>query len=328
MMKRILTIFLAFGLVFGMVPVTMATETETTAATEETRPVRGEFECGDDLTWAYAEGVLTITGTGEMDDYETEAPWGKYKDNIEAVILTGGVTYIGARAFKDFDALRSVDFGSKLKEIGEETFWSCEGLTEIELPATFKIFGPSSFLSCKNLTAIHCEGVFPSFRLNCLWDTYAVIYYPVDRPWSVSLIQELEEAFHGRIEFRASDGTDPYIPTETTVPGEETTVPETELCSYPTTEAPVETTVPVTEAPTEVTEVPTETAAPETEVPETEAPTEMTQAPTEAAEDGPNAEESGVKLMIVAFGAAVVLTLVIALVMVLRQLKRRGKYSA
>lgn len=326
MKLRILSVFLTLLLVIGMVPMAMATENEsaeTAAATEETKPVRGEFECGDDLTWAYEDGVLTITGTGEMDDYEGDAPWAKYKDDMEAVILTGGVTYIGARAFKNYDALESVDFGSKLKEIGEEAFWSCEGLKEIELPSTFKIFGPSSFLSCKNLTAIHCEGVFPSFRLNCLWDTYATIYYPVDRPWSVSLIAELEEAFHGRIEFLASDGTDPYTPEETTAATEETTVPETEA----PTEIPTEATVPATEATVEVTEAPTETAAPETEIPETEAPTEMTQAPTEADEGEPNAEENGIRLLVIGFGAAVVLTLVIALVMVLRQLKRKGKYS-
>ena len=230
MMKRTITFFLAFVLILSMTPMAMATETdtpETTAAAVETKPVRGEFECGDDLTWAYKDGVLTIAGTGGMDDYEGDAPWAKYKDDIEAVILTGGVTYIGTRAFKNYDALKSVDFGSKLKEIGEEAFQSCEGLKEIELPSTFKIFGPSSFLSCKNLAEIHCEGVFPSFRLNCLWDTYATIYYPVDRPWSVSLIAELEEAFHGRIEFLASVGTDPYTPEEATVAAEETAAPAT-----------------------------------------------------------------------------------------------------
>lgn len=325
MMKRIYTIFLAFVLVLGMVPGAFATEVteEATEATEQTKPVRGEFECGEDLTWAYDDGVLTITGTGEMDDYEADAPWAAYKDDIESVILTGGVTYIGARAFKNYDALKTVDFGSKLKEIGEEAFWSCEGLSSIELPATFKTFGPSSFLSCKNLAEIHCNGVFPSFKLNCLWDTYATIYYPVDRPWSVSLIAELEEAFHGRIEFLASDGTDPYTPEEATVAAEETAAPETEA----PTEMPTETTMPATEATVEVTEAPTETAAPESETPETEAPTEMTQAPTEAEERDPNAEENSVRLLVIGFGAAVVLTLCIALAMVLRQLKRKGKYS-
>ncbi len=323
MKLRIFSVFLALVLVIGMIPGAMATETETTGTTQETKPVRGEFECGDHLTWAYDDGVLTVTGHGEMDDYETEAPWAKYRDEMESVILIGDITYIGARAFRDFDKLESVDFGSKLKEIGEEAFRSCEALESIELPGAFKVFGPSSFLSCKALKEIHCEGVFPSFRLNCLWDTYATIYYPVDRPWNVTLIQELEDAFHGRIEFRASDGSDPYVPTETTLP-------ETEMTTEAPTELPTQTTVPVTEAPTEVTEVPTEATVPETTAaPETEATETATQpTETEPVEEVPNAEEQGVKLLTIGFGAAVVLTLVVVLVMVLRQLKKKGKYSA
>ncbi len=322
MMKRIYTIFLAFVLVLGMVPGAFATEVteETTEATEQTKPVRGEFECGEDLTWAYDDGVLTITGTGEMDDYEADAPWAAYKDDIESVILTGGVTYIGARAFKNYDALKTVDFGSKLKEIGEEAFWSCEGLSSIELPATFKTFGPSSFLSCKNLAEIHCNGVFPSFKLNCLWDTYATIYYPVDRPWSVSLIAQLEEAFHGRIEFLASDGTDPYTPEEAATAPEETEAP-TEVIEMPTEEP---TTVP-TEAPTEVTEAVAESTAPETEA-VTQVPTELPQTSEETGE-GEDDGKNGMMLLLIGFGAAVVLTLVIALVLVLRQLKKGGKYA-
>ena len=200
MKLRILSVLLVCLLVFGLVPGAMATEPAET--TEVTKPVRGEFECGDELTWTYEDGVLTITGQGEMDDYEEDAPWAKYKDEMEAVILEG-VTYIGARAFKDYDELESVDFGDKLYEIGEEAFWSCSSLTEIRLPASFKVFGPSSFSGCKNLTEIHSEGKFPSFRQNCFWDTYATIYFPAARPWSVDLIQQLEEALRSE-EFGAA----------------------------------------------------------------------------------------------------------------------------
>lgn len=318
MKLRILTIFLVAVLVLGMIPTATATETETTAVTEAAKPVRGEFECGDDLRWAYEDGVLTITGSGEMDDYEGDAPWAAHKKEIESVILTGGVTYIGARAFKNYDSLKSVDFGSKLKEIGEEAFWSCEGLKEIELPATFKTFGESSFLSCNKLEAIHCSGKFPSFKQNSMWDCYATIYYPAERPWSVDAIAQLEEAFKGRIQFVASDGTDHYERPE------ETTVPTTEAPTEPPTEAPTEAPM---EAPTEVTEATTEETVVQTTAPmETEALTEPTQI-MQQPEEEKNAAEKGIQFLMIGFGAAVGLTLVIACVMVLRQLKKGGKYS-
>ena len=311
MKLRILSVLLACLLVFGLVPGAMATEPAET--TEVTKPVRGEFECGDELTWTYEDGVLTITGQGEMDDYEEDAPWAKYKDEMEAVILEG-VTYIGARAFKDYDELESVDFGDKLYEIGEEAFWSCSSLTEIRLPASFKVFGPSSFSGCKNLTEIHSEGKFPSFRQNCFWDTYATIYFPAARPWSVDLIQQLEEAFHGRIEFLASDGSDPYVPTEATEPA-------TEVPTEAPTEMPTETTVSETEATVAVTEPPVETTEQVTEAP-TQAPTEATQPETEEPEG-----DSPMKLIAIGFGAALGLGLIAGIALMLRQLKRKGKYS-
>ena len=70
----------------------------------------------------------------------------------------------------------------------------------------------------------------------------------MSNPWSVSLIQQLEEAFHNRIEFRSSDGTDPYVPTQPT----EATVPPTAEIPWNTEALPqatqplqTQTTVPV-----------------------------------------------------------------------------------
>lgn len=313
-MKKMLTLLLAFVVIIGLIPVAMATE-----PTEETKPVRGEFECGDDLTWAYADGVLTITGSGEMDDYEEAAPWAAYKDEIEKVVLDG-VTYIGARAFKDFDELETVEFGSKLKEIGTEAFYSCEDLEKIELPATFKIFGESSFLGCTDLEEIHCSGNFPSFRLNSMWECYATIYYPAERPWQVSLIEELENAFHGRIEFIASDGTDHYVPTEATTAPAGTEAPTEVPTEAPTempTEAPTETTAPETEAPTVQTE-PETTAA-------TQAPTVPAEAPTEPAAE--EEEEVSNRVVLLGMGIALALTIITALLLVIRRAGKKGKYS-
>ena len=177
MMQRIIVIILAAVLLLSIVaPVVMATEAETTEATEVTEvKIRGEFECGDDLVWSYEDGTLTISGTGEMDDYEEDAPWAAYKKEITKVVLEG-VTYVGARAFNNYDAIEEVDFGTELYELGTQSFRSCEGLTKISLPKSFKIFGEESFNSCSNLKEIHCSGKFPSFKQNCLWAVYATIY--------------------------------------------------------------------------------------------------------------------------------------------------------
>lgn len=318
MKLRFLSVFLAFMLVLGLVP--GAAATETTEATEQTKPVRGEFECGDDLVWNYDDGVLTIRGSGAMDDYETEAPWAKYKDDIEEVVLEG-VTYIGANAFKNYDELETVNFGSKLREIGAEAFRSCEGLEEIKLPASFKIFGESSFMGCTNLKKIHCSGNFPSFRLNSMWECYATIYYPAENPWQVELIEQLENAFHGRIEFIASDGTDHYVPTEATTAPTETEAP---------TEIPTEETTVPTEAPTEVTEAPAETTVPETTAaPETQPTVQETEAQPQPTQSPVDEEAKGLsnRVVLLGMGIALALTMILALLLVIRQTMKKGKYT-
>ena len=331
-MKKLITIFLVLALVFSILPMALAAEVteETTAPTEVTVPVREPDQCGEDLRWKYEDGVLTISGSGLMDDYsETPAPWAQYQDSIEKLVLSG-VTYIGAEAFRDYDKLKEIDFGYHIREFGYRAFFNCDGLETLVLPMSFKIFGEESLRGCKNLKSIHCDGGFPSFRLNCLWESYVTIYFPADRPWPVSLIQELEEAFHGRIEFIDSDGNDPYTPEEETEPTQEATVPPT---TVPPTEAPTEA---PTAAPTEApTEPPVETAPPTEEVaPETQAPTqpqvtepEQTVPETEPEELLGENQRSALKIVLIVMAAAVVLTVAIALLLIFRRSGKRGKYE-
>lgn len=295
-----------------------------TEATEPTNVPREPGYCGESITWSVTEGALTIVGTGKMDDFPEGAPWTDQKNAITTVVISDGITYVGACAFRDFDALESVTFGDDVYEIGKEAFYSCEGITEIHLPEAFKIFGESSFLACKKLKEIHCAGRFPSFKLNCFWDTYATIYFPAERPWSVEYIQQLEEAFHGRIEFRASDGTDPYEPTEAT---EETEATEAATVP-PTTVAP--TSAP-TEPPETVTEPPAATAPETTDVP-TAAPTEATVPPAEVPAPETTApasgEESGgvnwIPLAIIGVSGGFLILGALAF----RLTNRRGRYSS
>lgn len=121
----------------------------------------GGAACGAALTWTVEGSTLYITGTGEMYDFPSGAPWASYRSSITQVVLSGGVTTVGAYAFQDYDSLLSVDFGTSLISVGKDAFSGCDGLTAITLPATFKKFGENSFRSCKNLKQINCSGGFP-----------------------------------------------------------------------------------------------------------------------------------------------------------------------
>ena len=309
MKHRLFTWMLAVCMLLCALPVSAE------EVTEATTPERAPGYCGDAILWTFSDGTLNLTGTGKMDDFPDGAPWEEHKDQIKTVIISGGITYIGAYSFSDYDALTDVQFGGDVYEIGERAFFSCDGLTQVHLPASFKVFGPSSFMGCTKLKEFHCEGKFPSFRQNCLWDTYAVIYFPAERPWGVGNIRDLEEAFHGRIEFLASDGTDPYEPTE---PPAETEAP-TEAPTEEPTEAPT-TVPPTTQAPTE----PPVTEEAPTIQDSTEAPTAslpVASAPTEPAE---NNQQGGGRIGLVIIGAVAGLLILGWLVF---GGKKKGKYS-
>ena len=308
MKTKLFALVLALAMLLCALPVS-AEETTVPAA-----PQRAPGYCGEAILWNYENGTLTITGTGKMDDFPEGTPWGEYKDAIHTVVISGGITYIGAHSFSDYDKLTNVEFGQDVYEIGERAFFSCDGLTAVYLPASFRVFGPSSFMGCSKLKEFHCEGKFPSFKMNCLWDTYAVIYFPAARPWGVDLIRDLEEAFHGRIEFLASDGSDPYEPTEATTQTEAPTqAPTTEPTEAPTTVPP--TTVPPTETVTE------ETAEVQTE------PQQTSEAATEPELPEPdNAEKSNGVQVAYLIIAGVICFLILGRVL-FRGPRKKGRYS-
>ena len=308
MKRRTFTAIFALILMLNMLPFGIF-------ATEET-PVRAADECGEGITWSYDSGVLTISGDGKMDDFPDGTPWAAHKDEIEEVVLEGNISYIGAYAFKDCDGLLSVEFGDALYEIGIEAFSSCDNLTSLWMPSSFKVFGEKSLQSCKNLEEIHCTGKVLSFRNNALWDTYVTIFFPVERPWSVDYIKQMEEAFHGRVEFLASDGSDPYTEGEEEVTQEPTEAP-TQMPTEAPTQAP-------TQAPAEVTEEPlvTEPAqtAPATQPEETTAPT-VPEAPAAPAEKPFSVGWAITVLAVIALACIVVLC-----VAIFGTMGKKGKY--
>ena len=124
---------------------------------------------GSNVTWTLdSAGLLTISGTGEMADYEsktdsasgeeiTTAPWG---NQAKTVVIEDGVTGIGNAAFYGCSGLTSVTMGSKVTSIGESAFCGCTGLTGIVLPSSVTSIGEYAFSNCDSLTAIEIpEGV-------------------------------------------------------------------------------------------------------------------------------------------------------------------------
>ena len=66
--------------------------------------------CEDGLFWSLDGGVLTISGSGDMKDYNLKkAPWYDYSENIDEIIIETGL-----------QALAHARFQSLLKRPAEE----------------------------------------------------------------------------------------------------------------------------------------------------------------------------------------------------------------
>ena len=129
---------------------------------EAASPV-GTGSCGENLTWSVdGDGILTISGTGAMWDYEdvesegggwrTLAPWYDYAPT--ELVFKEGVTQIGKSAFCGCDFKGSVTLPKGLTQIGAGAFLNCFNLTGVTIPQGVTSIGDNAFLNCRNLTSV------------------------------------------------------------------------------------------------------------------------------------------------------------------------------
>ena len=113
-------------------------------------------KCGANLTWKLTEdGVLTISGTGDMDNYtDNTMPWYDYKNSVKSVVIENGVTSIGDCAFKDFGSLTDVAIGETVTGIGDYAFDCCD-LASLTIPNSVTSIGIYAFRHCKRLASLN-----------------------------------------------------------------------------------------------------------------------------------------------------------------------------
>lgn len=117
-----------------------------------------------DAYWEIVDGVLIISGTGEMPNYtyqtENERPWYSDKASVTKVVIEEGITKTGSYAFDAFSNLTSITLPSTLKELATSSFSNCSQLDNVTIPGNVEIIASSCFAQCSNLTSlILSEGV-------------------------------------------------------------------------------------------------------------------------------------------------------------------------
>lgn len=98
--------------------------------------------CGDNATWELSStGLLTISGTGAMDDYSTgsQQPWAAYRNDITTIEVQSGITSIGERAFAGCaNCTKVIMRGGTVTTIGAYAFANC---SELNTASTIVYYG-------------------------------------------------------------------------------------------------------------------------------------------------------------------------------------------
>lgn len=109
--------------------------------------------CGKNLTWSFSDGVLTISGKGEMSNYAPDganvAPWRAH--NIEKVVIKQGVTSVGKYAFLGEATIREVSLPSSVVTINQSAFHHCTSLETISFPEGLQYIWGEAFANCGEL---------------------------------------------------------------------------------------------------------------------------------------------------------------------------------
>ncbi len=124
---------------------------------------------GNNVTWELtADGVLTISGSGEMASYSysgmkqdengniisvnANTPWNEYALQIHSIIIGDGITSIGG--FAGSINLTEVTIPNSVTKIERQSFIECYSLTKLILPDSVKSIGSDAFNECSSLKEI------------------------------------------------------------------------------------------------------------------------------------------------------------------------------
>lgn len=120
--------------------------------------VTGAIE-GSNLSWKWtADGTLTISGEGDMADYNGSnpvRPWKDYVSFITKIVIEDGVTSIGSYAFSNSFSLKNVSIPNSVRKIGGYAFSGCSALEKVAIPSGVTQIASGTFTGCSAMAEVN-----------------------------------------------------------------------------------------------------------------------------------------------------------------------------
>ncbi|MDD6603298.1 MAG: leucine-rich repeat protein, partial [Eubacteriales bacterium] len=134
-----LSLVMLFSITVGISFSTYANESDTGGS------------CGENVQWEYADGTLTISGTGNMEVYSNtpSLPWYDYINEITKLVIENGVKTIAS--FRSLGKVQEINIPNSVHEINAYTFIGCYSLEKINLSNNLQFLGTDAFSGCPML---------------------------------------------------------------------------------------------------------------------------------------------------------------------------------
>ncbi len=131
-----------------------------TFGTEGERYVEGSL--AKDVFWRLdrKKGSLTLSGRGTIPDFEalSDRPWEEYSCSISEITVEGGITEVGANAFKQLPALKRVRLEEGVRLLGRDAIGYNKLLKTVHIPFTLKELGRGAVYLSDNIEVVYYGG--------------------------------------------------------------------------------------------------------------------------------------------------------------------------
>jgi len=150
----------------------------------------GYFGENNAFHWEFADGTLTISGTGEMPEFVftgnglSDRPWNFCKDQITQVVIKEGITSIAA--FFECGNLSQLTLPSSLLRIAGNAFCRCPLLESVIIPNNVKIIENGAFSSTA-ITNFHIPASVEQLGMEFVSGEIASITVDVNNPYFSSV---------------------------------------------------------------------------------------------------------------------------------------------
>ena len=106
-------------------------------------------KCGENAYWDYHDGILTISGSGDMYDFDLSRDstmtltigtdddfWSNKRRMVSEVVISDGITSIGTNALNSLISMQSISMPNTLQSIGNSAFMGCKSIKHINYNGT------------------------------------------------------------------------------------------------------------------------------------------------------------------------------------------------